>query len=49
MQVMPLMVGGDLATALPGLNATQRVRVVLDALMGLAALHDANILHFDVR
>ena len=43
--VLPLMVGGDLAASLPGLKAAERVRVLLDALRGLQALHEAGILH----
>ena len=45
---MPLMKGGDLASAMPKLSAVARVRVMRDALRGLQALHTCNILHFDV-
>ena len=47
--VMPLMVGGDLATSLSRLKAAGRVRVLLDGLRGLQALHEAGILHFGKR
>merc|ERR1712166_652122 len=47
--VMPLMQGGDLANALERLCAVERVRVMQDTLRGLQALHDAEILHFDVK
>jgi len=46
--VMPLMPGGDLVTALPRLNAMQRMRAIRGTLCGLEALHEAGILHFDV-
>ena len=46
--MMPLMKGGDLASAMPKLGAVARVRVMRDVLRGLQALHTCNILHFDV-
>ena len=46
--VMPLMTGGDLANAMQRLCADERMRVMQDALCGLEALHEAEILHFDV-
>ena len=46
---MPLMVGGDLATSLSRLKAAGRVRMLLDGLRGLQALHEAGILHFGER
>eukprot|EP00656_Telonema_subtile_P008938 TRINITY_DN14176_c0_g5_i1.p1 TRINITY_DN14176_c0_g5~~TRINITY_DN14176_c0_g5_i1.p1 ORF type:complete len:782 (+),score=165.07 TRINITY_DN14176_c0_g5_i1:52-2397(+) len=47
--MMPLMSGGDFASALPRLRADARVRVLRGALDGLDALHGANILHFDIK